>query len=71
MYILMDKGCMYYACMISCMLILQVSGLPIDYNIHIIIYVCISYNTDKSALPDIYTRRPRAGVYLSGKAFYN
>ena len=33
-------------------------------------YVCISYNTSKSALPDIYalTVRPRASAYISGKA---
>ena len=31
-------------------------------------YVCISYNTGKSALPDIYAQRPRASVYISGKA---
>ena len=24
------------------------------------IYICISYNTGNSALPDIYARRPRA-----------
>ena len=32
------------------------------------IYICISYNTYKSALPDIYARRPRASAYISGKA---
>ena len=28
----------------------------------------ISYNTGKSALPDIYARCPRASAYISGKA---
>ena len=31
-------------------------------------YICISYNIGKSALPDIYARRPRASAYISGKA---
>ena len=35
-----------------------------NYNI----YICISYNTGKSALPDIYSRCPRASAYISGKA---
>ena len=26
--------------------------------------ICISYNTGKSALPDIYARRPRASAYI-------
>ena len=26
---------------------------------YVCMYVCISYNTGKSALPDIYVRRPR------------
>ena len=35
--------------------------------------ICISYNTGKSALPDIYPRHPRAqcpraSAYISGKA---
>ena len=30
--------------------------------------VCNSYNTGKSALPDIYARCPRASAYISGKA---
>ena len=30
--------------------------------------ICISYSTGKSALPDIYARRPRASAYISGKA---
>ena len=29
---------------------------------------CISYNTGRSALPDIYARCPRVSVYISGKA---
>ena len=36
--------------------------------IYIYIYICNSYNTGKSALPDIYARRPRASAYISGKA---
>ena len=28
----------------------------------------ISYNTGKSALPDIYAQRQRASAYISGKA---
>ena len=32
----------------------------------IYIYICNSYNTGKSALPDIYARCPSA--YISGKA---
>ena len=28
----------------------------------------VSYNTGKSTLPDIYTRRLRASAYISGKA---
>ena len=32
------------------------------------ILLCISYNTGKSALPDIYARCPRASAYISGKA---
>ena len=35
------------------------------YNIYTI---CNSYNTGKSALPDIYARCPRASAYISGKA---
>ena len=31
------------------------------------IYVFISYSTGKSALPDIYARRPRVSAYISGK----
>ena len=27
--------------------------------------ICISYNTSKSALPDIYARGPRASAYIS------
>ena len=30
--------------------------------------MCISYNTGKGALPDIYTRRPRTSGHISGKA---
>ena len=30
--------------------------------------ICISYNTGKSALPDIYAQRLRANAYISGKA---
>ena len=39
-------------------------------GIHIIqaIVICISYNTGKSALPDIYARCPRASAYISGNA---
>ena len=38
------------------------------------VYTCmkwsirISYNTGKSALPDIYAQRLRASAYISGKA---
>ena len=35
---------------------------------YIYICICISNNTGKSALPDIYTRRPKASAYISGKA---
>ena len=30
-------------------------------------YICISYNTAASALPDIYARCPRVSAYISGK----
>ena len=30
--------------------------------------ICISYNTGKSALPDIYARCLRASAYISGNA---
>jgi len=30
--------------------------------------VCNSYNTGTSALPDIYTQRPRASADISGEA---
>ena len=30
--------------------------------------ICNSYNTGRSALPDIYARCPRASAYISGKA---
>ena len=30
--------------------------------------ISISYNTGKSALPDIYARHLRASAYISGKA---
>ena len=30
--------------------------------------ICISYNTGKSALPNIYAQCPRASAHISGKA---
>ena len=38
------------------------------YDFYLYIHTCISYNTGKSALSDIYARHPRASAYLSGKA---
>ena len=35
---------------------------------HVTTITCISYNTGKSALPNIYALRPRASAYISGKA---
>ena len=38
-------------------------------------YICLSYNTGKRALPDMYAQRPRVSAYISGKArefrYYN
>ena len=36
--------------------------------IYLYLHICISYNTGKSAWPDIYARCPRASAYTSGKA---
>ena len=37
---------------------------------YVCMYVCNSYNTGKSALPDIYARRPRASAYISSLVMY-
>ena len=48
----------------------RASGVRIRQTTHAhgITITCISYNTGKSALPDIYARCPRASAYISGKA---
>ena len=43
-------------------------GKPCKYLILASHVLCISYNTGKSALPDIYARCPRASAYISGNA---
>ena len=54
-----------------------VAHLGVQYEIYSVYFpyelrcqsgICISYNTGKSALPDIYSRCPRASAYISGKA---
>ena len=40
----------------------------VSMYVYTYIRICISYNTGKSALPDIYARRLRVSAYTSGKA---
>ena len=57
--------------------ICYITHLGVRYEIYLLSFsfdlrcqsgICISYNTGKSALPDIYAQRTRTSVHISGKA---